>query len=93
VDTTEELKQLIEYWIGRSDKDASIYKEWAERVQELDPGDTLADVLRKTAIDHSHRRASIYMDSVKVKGLFNPLFENFMQLTYFAGGANELDGS
>jgi hypothetical protein len=63
--TTEELKQLIEYWIGRSDKDASIYKEWAERVQELNPDDTLADVLRKAAIDHSHRRASIYEECAK----------------------------
>jgi formate dehydrogenase maturation protein FdhE len=65
VDTTGELKQLIEYWISHSHEDASIYEEWAERLQELDPDDTLADVLRKAAIDHSHRRASIYEECAK----------------------------
>jgi hypothetical protein len=65
VDTTGELKQLIEYWISHSHRDASIYEEWAERVQELDADDTLANVLRKAAIDHSHRRASIYEECAK----------------------------
>jgi formate dehydrogenase maturation protein FdhE len=60
VDTKEDLKQLIDYWIDHSQRDASIYEEWAERVQELDPDNTLAHGLRIAAIDHGHRRASIY---------------------------------
>lgn len=61
----EKLKKLLHHWIEHNQEHSRIYREWAGRVKELNPGASLLleDIVKETErIDELFRKLALTLN-------------------------------